>query len=201
MYFIPNGTAHPPDAIYEVPTARTLFNISASRWQPVRNVTLRGFEMTATRYTYLDAHGVPSGGDFAVARHSGAVYAEGTEGFTIHRCNLTRLDGNAIVVSGYNRDTNISHNSISWIGDNGIVIWGRTNETAEDPLEGFDGTDGNHPVRTRVEGNVIREIGIFTKQTSWIFQAKAALTVIDGNVLFNAPRNGLTFNDAFGWDK
>ena len=198
MYLIHNGTGPPPaDTTYEVPNVRTLFNLSASRWNPLRDVTLRGFTLTATRYTYMDAHGIPSAGDFAVVRHSGAVFLEGTERVTIQNCNLTRLDGNGIVVSGWNRDVNISRNSISWIGDNGIVVWGYTNETAANPLEGFDGTDGNHPVRTRIEGNVIREIGIYTKQTSWIFQAKAALTEITGNVLLNAPRNGLTFNDAF----
>ena len=131
MYFIHNGTGAPPaDATYEVPQVRTLFNLSASRWNPVRDVTLRGFEMTATRYTYMDPHGIPSAGDFAVVRQSGAVYLEGTEHVTIQNCNLTRLDGNGIVVSGYNRGAYIAHNSISWIGDNGIVVWGRTNETA-----------------------------------------------------------------------
>jgi len=199
LYFYYNGTGTPPvDATYEVPNVRTLFNLSASQWDPIRGVTFRGLTMTATRYTYLDAHGIPSAGDFAVARQSGAVFLEGTEQTTIQNCNFTRLDGNGIVVSGYNRNTTISHNSISWIGDNAIVVWGYTNETATDPLEGFDGTDGNHPRDTLVEGNVIREIGIYTKQTGWYFQAKAAKSYLSGNVMFNAPRNGVTFNDAFG---
>ena len=42
---------------------------------------------------------------------------------------------------------------------------------AADPLEGFDATDGNHPQFTRVDSNVIREIGIYEKQSGWIFQA------------------------------
>eukprot|EP01052_Picozoa_sp_SAG31_P002051 SAG31_NODE_69_length_28130_cov_15.318219_4_plen_227_part_00 len=198
MYYYQNGTGPPPsDATFEVPQVRTLFNLSASRWDPLCDVTLRGLTLTATRYTYLDAYGVPSAGDFAVVRRSGAIFLEGTERVTIEKCNLTRLDGNGIVVSGYNRAATISHSTISWIGDNGIVVWGYTNETAVDPLEGFDGTDGNHPQDTRVEGCVIREIGIYTKQTSWYFQAKASHSSIIGNLMWNAPRNGITFNDAF----
>ena len=200
LYYYHNSTnGQPPaNATFEVPTVRTLINLSASRWDPIRDVRIRGLTLTATRTTFMDPHGIPSAGDFAVVRRSGAVFLEGTERVTISDCNLTRLDGNGIVVSGSNRDANISHNTISWIGDNGIVIWGRTNETAADPMEGFDGTDGNHPRMTRIEANVIREIGIYTKQTGWVFQAKAALTHIEGNIMFNAPRNGLTFNDAFG---
>jgi len=34
-----------------------------------------------------------------------------------------------------------------------VGVWGKTNETAVNPLEGFDGTDGNHPQGTRVAGN------------------------------------------------
>jgi hypothetical protein len=144
----------------------------------------------------MDPHAVPSAGDFALAR-SAAVYLEGTEGAIVSGCNFTRLDGNGLIVSGYNRHASIAHNTFSWIGDNGIVVWGRTNETAANPLEGFDGTDGNHPQFTSVVGNVIREIGIYEKQSSWFFRAKAARTVLEANVMFNGPRNGITFNDPF----
>ena len=36
------------------------------------------------------------------------------------------------------------------------------------------------------------------RQSGWFFQAKAARTTLEGNVMFNAPRNGITFNDPFG---
>lgn len=144
----------------------------------------------------MDPHGVPSAGDFAIAR-SAAVFLEGTRNVTISHCNFTRVDGNALMVSGHNRGAAVTQNTFSWIGDNAVVVWGRTNETAANPLEGFDGTDGNHPQGTIVDGNVIREIGIYEKQSGWFFQAKAAETVVSNNVMFNAPRNGITFNDPF----
>lgn len=104
LYYYHNSTDEVPmpplttDADYDVPQLSTLFNLTAvSRWQPIRNVTIRGITMTGTRYTYLDPHGVPSAGDMAVARVA-AVFLEGTEGVVVSNCKLTRLDGNAIMV-------------------------------------------------------------------------------------------------------
>ena len=54
---------------------------------------------------------VCAGGDWALQR-SGAVFLEGTKGVTIDSCLFTRLDGNALMISGYNRDTVISRNEV-----------------------------------------------------------------------------------------
>jgi len=39
-----------------------------------------------------------------------------------------------------------------------------------------------------VAGNLVREFGIWQKQSSAWFQALAALTTIESNVVFNGPR-------------
>jgi hypothetical protein len=140
LYYYHNATGAPGSSVsYEVPQQRTLFNMNASRWQPIQDVTIRGLTLTGTRYTYMDPHGVPSAGDFAIAR-SAAVNLEGTVGVKVYDCNFTRLDGNAIIVSGFNRNATVVQNTFSWIGDNAVVVWGKTNETAANPLEGFDAT-------------------------------------------------------------
>jgi len=125
LYFYFNGTGAPPsNATYEVPQLRTLFNLTAeSRWDPITDVTIRGLTLTAARYTYMDPHGVPSAGDFALAR-SAAVHLEGTERVTVADCNVTRVDGNGLIVSGYNRNTTVASNTFSWVGDNAVVVWG-----------------------------------------------------------------------------
>ena len=66
------------------------FNLSSSRWRPIVDVTIRGLTLTATRYTYMDPHGVPSAGDFAIAR-SAAVFLEGTEGVTVSLMQKSRF--------------------------------------------------------------------------------------------------------------
>ena len=68
---------------------------------------------------------MPSGGDWGLQR-MGAIHLEGTQGVTIAECLVTRVDGNAIMLSGYNRNTTISRNEFVWIGDSVIASWGYT---------------------------------------------------------------------------
>lgn len=48
---------------------------------------------------------------------AGAV-GEIVEGVAIHDCVFTRLDGNALLLSGFVRSTSIARNTFEWIGDN-----------------------------------------------------------------------------------
>jgi hypothetical protein len=67
LYFFYNGTGAPgADMEFVVPTTRILFNLTASQYNPIRNVKFQGLTFTATRYTYMDPHAVPSGGDWAL---------------------------------------------------------------------------------------------------------------------------------------
>jgi hypothetical protein len=54
-----------------------------------------------------------------------------------------------------------------------------------------DGTSGEQPRGTILRGNVARELGIFQLQSSMFFQAKTAMTTIEGNLFFNGPRAGI----------
>jgi hypothetical protein len=45
---------------------KVLFNISGTMQAPVTNVSLLGLGVRDSAYTYLDPHGVPSGGDWAL---------------------------------------------------------------------------------------------------------------------------------------
>jgi len=134
---------------------------------------------------------------------------QGTEGVLVKNCTFERLDGNALMISGFNRHTTVEGNTFAFIGGNAMVAWGYTNETENTgfpyytptenyPQAGVDGTDGNHPRYTRIIGNLAREVGLYEKQSSFYVQAKTAETTISGNVFFNGPRAGINFNDGFG---
>ena len=55
----------------------------------------------------------------------GAIHLEGTRNVAIEHCLVTRVDGNAIMLSGYNRNTSILRNEFVWIGDSVIASWVR----------------------------------------------------------------------------
>ena len=124
-------------------------------------------------------------------------------------CRFERLDGNALMVSGYNRHATVADSDFAFIGGNAVAAWGYTNETAADPgrpgvrlanypQAGVDGTDGEHPRHTAVTGCTAREVGLYEKQSSFFVQAKTAQSVVSGNVFFNGPRAGINANDGFG---
>lgn len=209
LYFYYNGTGAPPaSTTFVVPQKRILLNMTGTQWDPVTNVKTTGITYTGARYTYMDPHAVPSAGDWALDR-TGAVFLQGTEGAIFDGCTFDRLDTNAVMISGYNRNTTVTNSEFSYIGGNAVAAWGYTNETKYDrgrpgieltnyPKAGVDGTDGEHPRYTTVVSNVAREVGLYEKQSSFFVQAKTAESVILGNVFFNGPRAGINANDGFG---
>merc|ERR1719453_869799 len=147
---------------------------------------------------------VPTGGDWALQR-SGAITAEGTEGLTIAHNEFKNIDGNGISLNGYHRSATIEHNDFSWIGDSAMAAWGHTgtclNENCSKTLPhkvGPDARGGEQPWGTKVLRNLVREIGLWQKQSSFWFQAATAQTQLIGNVHFNGPRAGINFNDGMG---
>ena len=188
------------DTMFIVTHNNVLFNISGNQTNPVKNVSIKGLTIRDTRYTYLDPHGLPSGGDWALARQ-GAITMEGSEYITIESNLFTRLDGNGISINGYNRYNLILSNDFEWIGESAMASWGYTSGL-EDILPGFgpDGRDGNQPRFMNITNNLVHEIGIWQKQSSMWFQAQTCQTTLKNNVFFNGPRAAVNVNDGFGGD-
>jgi hypothetical protein len=188
-----------PGTGVEAPLARVLVNITGTPAAPVRNVTLQGIGLRDSRYTFMDAHAVPSGGDWALAR-SAALYAEGTEGLVVAGCAFSRLDGSALMAYGHHRGLRVEGCEFSWVGESGVVLWGETAgaEGAGVAGDGPDGTAMRQPWGSALEGNLFRELGIYEKQSAAVFQAKAGATRMARNIAFNLPRAAFLVNDGFG---
>jgi hypothetical protein len=97
--------------------------------------------------TGLEPHGVPSCGDWALQRLA-ALFIEGTEGTTVDSCSFTRMDGNGLMLSRYNRHATISNNEFAYIGDSAMAAWGYTDEFSANGTQGYDARDGDFPVRS-----------------------------------------------------
>lgn len=50
----------------------------------------------------MAAHGVPSGGDWALERF-GAIFMTGVEDTSISQCLFERVEGNGVFLAGYTR--------------------------------------------------------------------------------------------------
>jgi len=205
LYYSPNATSSPsPTDLFEVVTTKVLINCSGTQAEPVVNFTMKGIAIKDTAYTFLDPHGSPSGGDWSLQR-TAAVMVAGTEGGVIDSSLFSRLDGIGVFITGYNRNLTISNNTFEWLGSSSIAAWGDTsyslNANQSRSIQwprGPDARDGNQPRGTRIIGNIVHDIGIFEKQSSFYFQAAVAQSLIKDNVHFNGPRAGINFNDGMG---
>eukprot|EP00038_Savillea_parva_P003318 m.124062 g.124062 ORF g.124062 m.124062 type:complete len:935 (-) comp11141_c0_seq2:3094-5898(-) len=205
LYYNQNASeaATPPPSGFTVPTVKVLFNISGTMETPVKDVTIQGITLRDAAATFMDPHGMPSGGDWCLQR-SGAVTIVGTEGTTLTQLNVTRVDGNAVFVGSYNRNVSVTDSTFQWVGDTAIALWGKTKTLPGGQPQpegtGIDGTGGTQPRFTTIRGNLISELGHYQKQSSMVFQAQSCQTTIDKNIFFNGPRANINFNDFFGGD-
>eukprot|EP00729_Bicosta_minor_P006678 gene6678-34474_t len=179
--------------LLDVPTElETLISINGSASSPVTNVGVVGFAFAHAAPTFLADYEVPSAGDWSVHR-GGAVYIEGVENVTIASNLFDQVGGNGVAISRYARDVVVQDNEFHRIGDSGVLCLGDLKYETAEPWKHLD---GNYPVRTVVKGNLMTEIGIFTKQVAGYFQALAVNSSVTGNIILNGPRSGVNFNDA-----
>jgi hypothetical protein len=183
LYVKPNSTLDLID--FRIGLSESIVDI-----QGTSNITIANLGFRDTAATYMsDDWSAPSGGDWSLHR-GGAVFLEDVDNINIRNCAFRRLDGNAIFLSRRTRNVTIEGSEFSWIGENAIATWGETDD--------YDGRAENFPMHTLVQHNVMRELGIYQKQSSGVGQCKAALTTIRNNIMFNTPRAAINFNDMLG---
>ena len=189
------GTPPPPNSVVVTQTTE-IINAVGTQAAPVTGVGFMGLGFRDSAPNFLGPHGTPTGGDWGVGR-SGALFFEGTEGTTIDGCFLTSLDTNAIFLSGYTRGAQITRNEFFSIGETAISSWGYTDGSPV-PGMGFDATAGNQPRGTIVSQNYAHEVGLWTKQNSFVFQAESFNNTYTANIAYNGPRAGINFDDGMG---
>ena len=70
---------------------------------------------------------MPSGGDWALYR-GGAVLIENCVGCNVTHTVFSRVDNNAVMLSGYCRETSLDSNVFEWLGMSAMAAWGYTDE-------------------------------------------------------------------------
>ena len=214
LFYFYNGTGAPPaelgfEAVGALEQLITLAgDDGGADGGAARDVALRGLVFTGASATQLAPHGLPSdgGGDWALARRAAVHLLGNVSRCTVARCLFSRVDGNALMVSGRARGVEIVGNEFHLVGESAIVQWGRTRDFNDGGGGGApprnlpagvgpDARGGDHPVGTRVIANFVHEIGHNQKQVSCFFQAQSERTTLSRNLCFNGPRAGFNVND------
>ena len=187
LYVYPN-TTHYLNSLntfeYRISTTTTILDLTN-----VQNINIINIGFRDAAATYIDDWSAPSGGDWSLHR-GGSLFLENVQNINILNCSFERNDGNAIFLSKRTRNVVVDKCSFAWIGESAIATWGETDH--------YDATSGNQPRGTMITNNIMREIGIYQKQSSGWGQAKTALSNITNNIMFNMPRAAINFNDMMG---
>ena len=119
LFFYYNGTGKPKGELVAT-KLQTLIEFKGSQAEPIVNVTLSGLHFRDAAETGMEPHGVPSCGDWALQR-TAALFVEGSERLTVDGCSFLRMDGNALMLSKYNRHATISNSEFAFIGEHSIA--------------------------------------------------------------------------------
>jgi hypothetical protein len=183
-----NGTAHDGSETLVAAQLAELVRVTGSRAAPVTGVTLSGLTFAHTGVDFFLPFTAPSGGDWSF-HDGGMVRLAGTEGCSVLSCVFSAPGGTGLQVSEHNRATVVRGNHFAWSGSSSITLAGLGGGT---PTGGPDFPEG-----TLVEGNLLREIGVYVKQSGGVYQGVSANTTLRNNVMFNAARAAVNVNDGF----
>ena len=94
----------------------------------VSNISMYGIVFRDAAPTFLEPHGIPSGGDWSLQR-TAAVLLQGSEGVNVDHCTFKYLGGVGFMLSGYNRGASVLKSSFSYLGGSAMASWGFTSSS------------------------------------------------------------------------
>lgn len=206
LYLYPPKDVNAVSALFERTVLDDIIQLKGSEQDPAQNVTIRGVTFTGTNRTFMSKKEPLLRSDWTVYR-SGAILIEGAKNITISNCVFTGLGGNAVFVSGFNRNIRCEHNYIHHIGANAFAFVGDAGAVRSPsfryeqfvPIQKMDMTPGpktnNYPAQCRVYDNLIHDIGTIEKQIAGVEIDIAMDITASHNTIYNVPRAGVNIGD------
>ena len=194
------------NAVVEGVRQKHCIEIVGTEERPVTNIVIDGIRFEHTQRTFMEEYEPLLRSDWAIYR-GGAIFLEGTENIDIQNCEFTNLGGNAIFVSGYNRNVQIRNNHIHDCGASAISFVGRPSAVRSPsfqysefvPLTDMDTIKGpktnSYPSNSIVDNNLIYRIGRVEKQTAGVEIAMAMNITVSNNSIYDVPRAGINIGD------
>jgi hypothetical protein len=205
LYFKPQGLS-PTRTGFVASRLETLIELHGSAAARIHDVAVSGLEFRETETTFLRTTEPLLRSDWMFYR-GGAILSENAEGVVISNNRFDELGGNAIVVSGHNRNVAIRGNEIHDIGASAIAFVGRSEAVRSalfkyqqtQPTARIDRVQGpqsdSYPADSIAEDNLIYAIGAIEKQSAGIEISMAARITVRHNSIYHVPRAGINVGD------
>ena len=206
LFYWPSNEINLEEDTVELVTLKNLISIQGTDDTPIENIEISGIQFEHTQRTFMQTDEPLLRSDWAIYR-GGAIFLENTKDIFINNCELTNLGGNAIFVSNYNRNTQISENHIHENGASGISFVGSPTAVRSPsfqykkfvPLNEMDTIKGpknkNYPKNCIVDNNLIYRTGRVEKQTAGVQISMAMNITISNNSIYDVPRAGINVSE------
>jgi hypothetical protein len=181
IYLYPRSGDNISDLV--APILEELLQLNGTSDAAVWNVSIRGLQFAHTSTVFMKQFEYPLGSDWGI-RRSATVSFHNVHNSSIEGCLFDRVGGNGVLLSDNTTSCLITRNEISYPGESGIVLLGRSNQSPVATAA---------PDRNEVSLNHIHHIGIWGKQTSCVVQAVSSRTRIAYNLCYAGPRAGINF--------
>ena len=200
LYYYPQLKVNLSRATIVTPQLESLIKFKGTQQHPINNISIDGITLTQTLRTFMKTNERLSRGDWSIYR-GGAVFMEGTENCNIKNCIFTELGGNAVFVSNFNRNNEISGCLFKNIGASAVCYCGDRNAHYDlnlplDKINLYSGPKTNNfPAKCVVNDNLMHDLGIFEKQVAGVQISMAQDIKVSHNTIYNVPRAGININD------
>lgn len=206
VYYFPLENENLNESIFEFARLKTIFLLKGDEKNPMQNVTISNIKFTGTKRVLMEKHEPLLRSDWTLHR-AGTITLDGTANITISNCQFNQLGGTAIMVSGFNREANISQNHIQDIGGSGVCFVGDVSAVRSPAFKyeqfldytKIDKTPGPqnnlYPKNCTVYNNLIHNIGTIEKQATGVQIAMSESIIVKNNTIYNTPRAGINIGD------
>lgn len=206
LYYIPEEGQQIDDLEFVAAQLESIVQLKGSEQRPVTDIYIEGITFQHTAPTFMKTEEQLMRSDWGIYRN-GAFLFDGTERCGLRSSTLSLLGGNAVFVSNYNRNTEISGNLIEYIGGSAVCFVGSPDAVRSPsfryeefvPASEMDTIPGpksnDYPADSNVEDNLIRHIGTIEKQVAGVQIQLAARIHVKHNTIYDVPRAGINIGD------
>ncbi|MCF0059257.1 right-handed parallel beta-helix repeat-containing protein [Dyadobacter sp. CY356] len=181
LYFYPRKKTDLSKAVVEVSNLKNSIELQGSAANPVRNIMLKNLHFRHNERSFMESNETVSGSDWNVYK-GGAVLFNGTENCRIENCSFSDLGGNAMTLSGYNKNDTIKNCFVDHVGASAISLLGNGN------------TKNDVSSQVSISDNTIHHTGEIEKQGSAIHISNAQQVLIQDNKIYHIPGKAIKFD-------
>jgi hypothetical protein len=206
LYFYPLQDVDLKNSKVEVSQLDHLIELHGSSKNPVKHININGLTFTQTKQTFMKTKEPLLRSDWTIYR-GGALLLDGTENISVANNIFHNLGGNAIFVSNYNRNANISGNEIFDIGASAISFVGNASAVRSPSFEYHEFVDiakmdlqsgpknENYPADSLANNNLIHDIGQIEKQVAGVQLSMSSDITVSHNSIYRVPRSGINVSE------